>query len=55
MRVIAAIDDPPIVEKILAHLGFPTARPPISPARSPPQFDLVDDCCDFPVDDFDIN
>ena len=36
MRVIAAIDDPPIVEKILVHLGLPSERPVVSPARSPP-------------------
>ena len=32
-----AIDDPPLVNKILAHLGLPTGRPEISQARSPPQ------------------
>ena len=29
-RVIAAIDDPPLVKKILGHLGLPTERPAIS-------------------------
>jgi hypothetical protein len=58
MRVIAAIDDPPLVERILAHLGLPTERPVISPARSPPQVEFVDDMgdCDFAVgDDFEMN
>ena len=57
MRVIAAIDDAPLVEKILAHLGLPTERPVISPARAPPQpdFDEFVDS-DFDVaDDFDVN
>ena len=43
LRVIAAIDDPSVVRKILAHLGLPTERPTIAPARSPPeQFDFDD-------------
>ena len=28
---------PPTIEKILAHIGEPTAPPPILPARGPPQ------------------
>jgi hypothetical protein len=57
MRVIAAIDDPPLVERILAHLGLPTERPVISPARSPPQPDF-DEFVDYDfavADDFDVN
>ena len=55
MRVIAAIDDPPIVEHILAHLGLPIKRPSpsIAPARSPPQLEFDDDFGDFDLDDFD--
>ena len=53
MRLIAAIDDPPIVEHILAHLGLPTKRPSIAPARSPPQLEFDDDLGDFDLDDFD--
>ena len=41
--MIAAIDDAPLVEKILKHLGLPSERPVISPARSPPQLDFDDD------------
>ena len=52
MRVIAAIDDPPLVEKILAHLGLPTERPVIAPARSPPQIDFDED---FGDPDSDVN
>jgi len=46
------IDDAPLVEKILAHLGLPTERPSISPARSPPQLEFADEFGDF---DFDVN
>ena len=31
--LIAAIDDPAVVAKILAHLGLPTRAPPKAPAR----------------------
>ena len=34
---IAAIEDPPVIVKILAHLGLPTRAPPRSPAQ---RFDL---------------
>jgi hypothetical protein len=33
----AAIEDPPVIVKILAHLGLPTRAPPRSPAQ---RFDL---------------
>ena len=36
MRIIAAIEDPLVIKKILEHLGLPS-RPPIPwPARGPP-------------------
>jgi len=34
---IAAIEDPPVIIKILAHLGLPTRAPPRAPAQ---RFDL---------------
>jgi hypothetical protein len=37
MRVIATIDEPGVVKKILGHLGLPTAIPSPRPARSPPE------------------
>ena len=37
MTIIAFITAPPTIEKILAHIGEPTAPPPILPARGPPQ------------------
>jgi hypothetical protein len=36
MELIATIDDPAIVRKILAHLGLPTEVPVARPARPPP-------------------
>jgi hypothetical protein len=38
------------VEKLLAHLGLPTERPVIAPARSPPQLSAEahsEKLCDF--------
>ena len=43
MRIIAAIDDPPVLEKILSHLGLPIDRPALAPARSPPETDEFGD------------
>ena len=37
LRLIATIDNPDVVRKILAHLGLPTEIPAPLPARSPPQ------------------
>jgi hypothetical protein len=37
LRFIATIEDPPVVERILRHLGLPTAMPGPAPARSPPR------------------
>jgi hypothetical protein len=39
---LATIEDPPIVTKILAHLGLPTEGPALPPARPPPQPDGFD-------------
>ena len=36
LRFIATIEDPPVVERILRHLGLPTAIPKPAPARPPP-------------------
>ena len=40
MRLIAFILEPPVVEKILAHMGEPTEPPAILPARAPPQVEM---------------
>jgi hypothetical protein len=36
MKIIAAIEDPQVIKKILSHLGLPTKAPAIYPARGPP-------------------
>jgi len=37
MKIIAAIEDPKVIKKILAHLGLPTKAPTPWPARGPPE------------------
>jgi len=37
LKIIAAIEDPPVIVKILSHLGLPTRAPPRAPAK---RFDL---------------
>jgi hypothetical protein len=41
-EVIAFILRPTELNRICAHLGYPTEAPPIAPARAPPQPDLWD-------------
>ena len=41
MSVLAFLTDPPIVSAILLHLDLPHKPPPLSPARGPPQSDLL--------------
>ena len=36
MELIATIDDPAVIRKILAHLGLPTEVPAPHPPRPPP-------------------
>lgn len=36
MRIIASIEDPKVIKKILSHLGLPISAPPMAPARGPP-------------------
>jgi hypothetical protein len=40
MRIIAFIQDPPVIEKILRHIGEPTQAPEVLPARGPPQGEM---------------
>jgi len=43
LRLLATIEQPAVVRKILSHLGIPTECPEPLPARSPPGFpDLFD-------------
>jgi len=37
LKIIAAIENPPVIVKILTHLGLPTRAPPRAPAQ---RFDL---------------
>jgi hypothetical protein len=37
LTVLAFLSDPEVVVKILRHLGWPTAPPPLSPARCAPE------------------
>lgn len=50
MKIIAAIEDPPVIKKILEHLGLPSKPPMPWPARGPPS-SAHDDFQKFP--DFD--
>jgi hypothetical protein len=40
MRIVAFIQDPPVIERILHHIGEPTEAPRVLPARAPPQHAL---------------
>lgn len=40
MRIIAFINEPPVIHEILGHLGEPTAAPSLAPARGPPLWEL---------------
>jgi hypothetical protein len=37
LRLVATIEDPPVVTKILAHLGLPAEGPVLTPTRPPPE------------------
>jgi len=50
MRIIAAIEDPNVIKKILDHLGLPSAPPRLYPARGPPIQDYGDP---FPNETFE--
>ncbi len=36
VKIIAAIEDPKVIKKILTHLGLPASAPKLQPARGPP-------------------
>jgi hypothetical protein len=40
MRIIAFINEGPVIREILGHLGEPTAAPSLAPARGPPLWEL---------------
>ena len=37
VKVLAAIEEPQVIEKILKHLGLDSVPPQLWPARGPPQ------------------
>lgn len=39
MKIIAAIEDPKVIRKILEHMGIPTKPPTLHPARGPPKYE----------------
>lgn len=49
-KIVAAIEDPQVIKKILSHLGLPTKPPLIWPARGPPN--QLDDLNQQPAFDF---
>ena len=42
MRVLATIDDPQVVRRILTHLGLPADAPTRCPSRDPPPVGWVE-------------
>jgi len=42
MRITAFITEAPAVRQILVHLGEPTSRPRLAPARGPPLWEMPD-------------
>ncbi len=51
MRVIAIIQDKPVIKKILESVSEPTEPPALSPARGPPGWNDYNQ--DVPIDDRD--
>jgi hypothetical protein len=50
MSILAFLTDPPVVSAIHLHLDQPHRPPPLSPARGPPQGELLLDqtpACDL--------
>jgi len=41
LKIIAAIEHPPVIAKILTHLGLPARAPPGSPARLFDRFQMA--------------
>ena len=41
LKIIAAIEDPPVIDKFLSHLGLTTRAPPRSPARRVDLFQTI--------------
>jgi hypothetical protein len=41
LKIIAAIEDPPVIIKILSHLRLPTRAPPRAPTRRVDLFQTI--------------
>jgi hypothetical protein len=41
LKIIAAIEDPPVIVTILTHLGLPTRAPPLVPAQRVDLFQTI--------------
>ena len=50
MTVLAALSDPPVLAKILTHLGLPSTSPALAPAQMRGQLDLFDELSDGDTD-----
>ena len=54
MKIIAAIEDPKVIRKILEHMGLDAKPPPLQPARGPPSLEshFTDDFLQPQFEDF---
>lgn len=54
MKIIAAIEDPKVIRKILEHMGLDAKPPPLQPARGPPSLEshFTDDFLQQHFEDF---
>jgi len=54
MKIIAAIEDPKVIRKILEHMGLDAKPPPLQPARGPPSLEshFADDFLQQHFEDF---
>ena len=50
MTVLAALSDPPVLAKILTHLGLPSTSPALAPARRRGQLHLFDELSEGAAD-----
>ena len=55
MKLIAVIEEPAVIAKILSHLGLPTEPPQAHPARPPPEklalLEFIEPELDEPIDE----
>ena len=50
MTVLAALSDPPVLAKILTHLGLPSTSPALAPAQRRGQLDFFDELSEGDAD-----